>query len=98
VSHRYILKDTQPQLCEDLEEWAMWYGSSSHQIASDRLGDVSVSTAFTGIAAGEVDGLPILFETLVSPSGQVRRYTTYQQALEGHTQIVEDVSGSRLKN
>jgi hypothetical protein len=98
VSHQYILKDNQPQLCEDLEEWAMWYGSSSHQIASDRLGDISVSTAFTGIAAGEVDGLPILFETLVSPSGQVRRYTTSQQALEGHEQIVKDLAGSRLES
>jgi hypothetical protein len=98
VSQRYILKDNQPQLCEDLEEWAMWYGSTSHQIANVSLGDTSISTAFIGIAAGEVDGLPILFETLVSPSGKVRRYATYRQALEGHTQIVEDVSGSRLKN
>ena len=98
MSLRYILKDNQPQLCEDLEEWAIWYGSTSHQIVENRLGDISVSTAFTGIAAGEVDGLPILFETLVSPSGLVRRYATYQQALEGHTQIVEDMSKSRLKN
>jgi hypothetical protein len=98
ATHRYILKDNQPQLCEDLEEWAIWYGRSSHQIASDRVGDVSVSTAFSGIAAGEVDGLPILFETLVSPSGEVQRYATYQQALEGHARIVEDASGSRLEN
>ncbi|WP_310412548.1 hypothetical protein [Chamaesiphon sp. OTE_8_metabat_110] len=92
MSHRYILKDNQPQLCEDLEEWAVWYGSTSHQIASDRIGDISVSTAFVGIAKGEVDGLPILFETLVSPSGEVRRYATYEQALEGHAQIKASVS------
>ncbi|AFY93102.1 hypothetical protein [Chamaesiphon minutus] len=98
MSHRYILKDTQPQLCEDLEKWAMWYGSSSHQIASDRIGNISVSTAFIGIAMGEVDGLPILFETLVSPSGEVQRHATYQQALQGHARIVEDASGSRLEN
>jgi hypothetical protein len=95
VSQRYILKDNQPQLCEDLAEWAMWYGSTSHQIASDHLGDTSISTAFIGIAAGEVDGLPILFETQVSPSGEIRRYATYQQALDGHAQIVDRFAGLR---
>jgi hypothetical protein len=89
LSTRYILKDTEPQLCEDLEEWAIWYGSSSHQIASDRVGDVSISTAFIGVAMGESDGLPILFETMVSPSEIVRRYATYRAALDGHAQIVE---------
>ena len=62
------------------------------------MGDIAVSTAFIGIAKGEVDGLPILFETLVSPSGQVRRYTTSQQALEGHEQIVKDLAGSSLES
>jgi hypothetical protein len=46
VSQGYILKDNQPQLCEDLEEWAIWHGSTSHQVASDHLGDISVSIAF----------------------------------------------------
>ncbi len=98
MGQRYILKDNQPELCEDLEEWAVWYGSNNHQIASNSLGNTSVSTAFIGIAAGEVDGLPMLFETLVSPSGEVRRYATYQQALEGHERIVRDLAGSRLEN
>lgn len=92
---RYILKDNQPQLCEDLEEWAMWYGGSNHQIASDRVGDVSISTAFIGISAGEMGGLPILFETLRSSCGVVRRYATYSQAIDGHAQIVERLAGLR---
>ena len=96
MSQRYILKDNQPQLCEDLEEWAMWYGSSSHQIASDRVGDVSISTAFIGISAGEIEGLPILFETLRSSRGVIRRYTTYQQALDGHAEIASGLAGLRM--
>jgi hypothetical protein len=92
---RYILKDNQPQLCEDLAEWAMWYGSSNHQIASDRVGDVSVSTVFLGVSAGEMDGLPILFETLVSPPDTICRYATYEQALARHSQIVDRLAGLR---
>lgn len=87
---RYILKDTKPQPCENLEEWAMWMGESNCQIARDEIGDVSVSTAFIGIDSSEVDGVPVLFETMVFPSNSVQRYTTYQQALAGHSQIVSD--------
>jgi hypothetical protein len=92
MSTRYILKDREPQLCEDLAEWAIWYGSSSHQIARDRVGDISISTAFIGIEMGQSDGLPILFETMVSPSEIVRRYATYRDALDGHAQIVSQLS------
>jgi hypothetical protein len=45
-----------------------------------------------GIAAGEVDGLPILFETLVLPSGEIGHHATYEQALEGHDQIVKNLA------
>ena len=91
-NQRYILKDNEPQPCEDLVEWAMWMGESNRQIARDEIGDVRVSTAFIGIAPGEADGVPALFETMVFPSNSVRRYTTYQQALAGHAQTVRDLS------
>ena len=44
-NQRYILKDNEPQLCEDLVEWAMWMGESDRQIARDEIGDVRVSTS-----------------------------------------------------
>ena len=91
-NQQYILKDNEPQPCEDLVEWAMWMGESNRQIARDEIGDVCVSTAFIGIAPGEADGVPALFETMVFPSNSVRRYTTYQQALAGHAQIVRALS------
>jgi hypothetical protein len=91
-NQRYILKDNEPQSCEDLVEWAMWMGESNRQIALDEIGNVRVSTAFIGITPSEVDGVPALFETMVFPSNSIRRYTTYQQALAGHSQIVHDLS------
>lgn len=91
-NQRYILKDTEPQPCENLEEWAMWMDESNCRIARDEVGNVSVSTVFLGVASGEVDGIPVLFETMVLPSNLVRRYTTHQQALAGHSQIVCDLS------
>jgi hypothetical protein len=91
-NQRYILSGNEPQACEDIVEWAMWMGESNHQIARDEIGDICVSTAFIGIASGEVKGVPLLFETMVFPSNSVRRYTTYQQAIAGHSQILHDLS------
>ncbi len=91
-NQRYILKDTEPQPCDNLEEWAMWMDESNCRIARDEIGDVSVSTVFLGIASAEVDGVPVLFETMVFPANLVRRYTTHQQALAGHAQTVRDLS------
>ena len=91
-NQRYILKDNEPQLCENMVEWAMWMGESNRQIAHDEIGNVCVSTVFIGISPSEVDGVPALFETMVFPSNSVRRYTTYQQALAGHAQTVRDLS------
>jgi hypothetical protein len=91
-NQRYILSGNEPQSCEDIVEWAMWMGESNHQIARDEIGDICVSTAFIGIASGKVKGMPLLFETMVFPSNLVKRYTTYQQAMEGHSQILHDLS------
>ena len=91
-NQRYILKDNEPQSCKDLVEWAMWMGESNRQIALDEIGNVRVSTAFIGITPNEVDGVLVLFETMVFPSNSIRRYTTYQQVLARHSQIVHDLS------
>ena len=90
-NQRYILKDNEPQPCENMVEWAMWMGESNRQIAHDEIGNVRVSTALIGISPSEVEGVPALFETMVFPSNSVRRYTTYQQALAGHAQTVRDL-------
>ena len=89
---RYILKGTEPQPCDNLEEWAIWMNEPNCRIARDEIGDVSVSTVFLGVASDDIDGVPVLFETMVLPSNLVRRYTTHQQALAGHAQTVCDLS------
>jgi hypothetical protein len=91
-NQRYVLTNGEPQPCDNLEEWAMWMNESNCRVALDRIGDVSVSTVFLGVAPGDVDGVPILFETIVLTSNLVRRHTTYQQALAGHAQTVRDLS------
>ena len=64
-NQRYILKDNKPQPRDNPEEWAMWMGESNRPFARDEIVDVCVSTAFIGVASGEVDGVPVLFETMV---------------------------------
>ena len=91
-NQRYILKDNEPQPCGNLEKWAMWMDESNCRIACHEIGGVSISTVFLGVASYDIDGVPVLFETMVLLSNSVRRYTTYQQAVAGHAQTIHDLS------
>lgn len=81
----------------DLFEWAEWFQNSNRTIGNTVVGnDVKVSTVFLGLDhnfSGE--GEPILFETMIF--GGIRdcetiRYSTWDQALFGHNQIVKEFS------
>lgn len=83
------------------EEWnAMWEDPRLRYVAYTTLKpitnriffkDVVVSTVFLGLDHG-YDGVPKWFETMVfnHPSGNdwTTRYTTYDEAVEGHERIV----------
>jgi hypothetical protein len=58
-------------------------------------GDIRVSTVFLGIDHG-FGGKPLLFETMVFGgrlNGYQCRYGTYDEAVEGHWDTVDDVFG-----
>lgn len=61
-----------------------------------------VSTVFLGLDHQMGEGEPILFETMVFPSGdgefneqEMDRYSTYQEALDGHWAMVEKWGGKK---
>jgi hypothetical protein len=58
-----------------------------------KVGDRVVSTVFLSINHAFDDGPPVLWETMVFPEGDCRRYTTHKDALEGHEELVRALQG-----
>jgi len=67
------------------------------KIGDDYVGDIHISTVFLGTNHAHNFGPPILFETMAFGGGPdydqyQERYYTYEEALEGHKRIVEQVT------
>jgi hypothetical protein len=97
---KYILDGKQPIPCGDVLAWGRWFEAvSNRRVAEDKIGDVRVSTVFLGLDHSfSEDRGPILFETMVfggEMDGYCERCGTWEQAEEGHRQMVAAV---RLKS
>lgn len=95
MNGRYILKDKIPVLVDDLIEWAKAFEKMNRQVAKDAIGDVSVSTVFLALDHQFGKGKPILFETMVfggELDGEQDRYHTWEEAEEGHKNMVKRVN------
>jgi hypothetical protein len=99
----YILEGKIPVLEPDLLTWARWMedpASSetlSRRVALDQLGQIEISTVFLGIDHQWREGPPILFETMVFENGEAgdcARYSTWEEAEDGHREIVERIRAS----
>ena len=97
---RYILDEHgHPQLEPDLMKWAEWFEHTDRHLRKDKLpGDIFVSTVFLGIDYNfGWKGPPLLWETMIF-GGQhdqyVERYTSREDALEGHQRALMLVSES----
>lgn len=87
-----ILKGKEVIPADDLIEWAKWFDVGENRIiAKTQVGQSLVSTVFLGINHGFDSNTPLWFETLVFGGphhGQQDRYQTYNQAVEGHKEVV----------
>ncbi len=93
MSGQYILDGHEPVVCEDILEWARWFEKSSEArcVADDQVGGAWVSTVFLGLDHSFGPGPPVLFETMVFEGpldGTEDRYSTWQEAEEGHRRMV----------
>jgi hypothetical protein len=89
----YKLQGHKPIPCKDIIEWAEWYGTASRVVHKTQIGEVEVSTVFLGIDHAFVGEYPpVLFETMIfggENDGYQERYTTWEEAEQGHSKIVE---------
>lgn len=91
--------------CKDMMEAARFYEDHENRVvAKTTVGEIDVSTVFLMFdhrIFGK--GPPVLFETMCfSPDETdvgpwMRRYTSYQAAVEGHNKVVEEVRAAMAK-
>ncbi len=83
---------------DDTEAFSEWFGKTDRHIDRTNVGEYFVSTVFLGIYHNyDPAGLPLLFETMVfggkgdeddEYTGQVWRYSTYEEARQGHNEVM----------
>ena len=91
----YILVDRKPIVAPSTVVWTKWLEKENRYVANDEIGGIQISTAFLGInyAFSKKDE-PLLFETLIKGGpldGHTWRYSTWEQAEEGHAAAIKRV-------
>lgn len=75
----------------DPDVWGMWFqGPNNRRVGSDTFGGVEVSTVFLGLGHSFDGWPPVLWETMVfggELDGEMRRYTSSEDALIGHKEM-----------
>lgn len=95
---KYILdEDGNVREETDLLKWALWFENSgaSRTLDSTKIGSALISTVFLGLDYDilNISDKPILWETMIfsddKMNGQLQRYTSAEDALIGHEEMVE---------
>lgn len=94
---KYKLEGKIPVRVKDLMEWATAYEEGDRRVALDNIEGNEVSTVFLGLDMNHSGiGAPHLFETMVFLEGPdygiMDRYSTWEEAEEGHKRIVAIVT------
>ena len=91
----YILDENRVPVHVCMEEWGKRFHRGNRTVKQETVGKYWVSTVFLGIDHGGHDGTPVLFETMVFNDNDdggdqdMRRYTTWDEAQDGHRKTVE---------
>ena len=91
----YILNGHEAVGTNDVLDWGERLEQNKAKIvAKTFVGKILISTAFLGIDHSFGSGPPLLFETMVfggKLDDETVRYTTWEEAEEGHKKMVEKV-------
>ncbi len=90
----WILKGHTP-IQVPLQEWGSWFEIANRHVAKTEYNkEIKISTVFLGIDHSFGGLIPILFETMVfggSLDQEQERYSTWEDAEEGHKRMIERV-------
>lgn len=96
----YMLVDKLVVPC-NTREWSEFMSKEDVRVEyTDLHGEGYISTVFLGLDHSFDGGIPLLFETMVFSSnqydGETNRYSTYEDAVKGHWDMVERCGGKRV--
>ena len=94
----YLLDENKNPYVVSFDEFRKGMTDDMKRVAIDYIDNIKISTVFLGWDHSFIDeSTPILFETMIF-GGQYdefqRRYKTYNESLQGHTEAVEMVKQS----
>lgn len=92
----YILQGKETKEVSDVIEWAESFDRKHMTVDRTEIGEVTVSTVFLGLNHSLLGGPPLLFETMIFGGDHDQyqdRYTTWDEAVEGHKKACELVRG-----
>lgn len=97
MTNKYILREKTPILEPDLIKWAKNFETEDRRVAQDVIGDVKISTVFLGVDHSFGISKPLLFETMVFGGKfdqEQDRYSTWDEAVQGHKNMVDKVNAT----
>lgn len=94
----YLLQGKETKKVQTMQEWAEKFERSNRTVKKTHLGDdIEVSTVFLGMDHSFGGVRPLVFETMVFgglKDGEMDRYSTWDEAEEGHEKMVELVKNT----
>ncbi len=97
MSDKYILIGKEVKKVDSFADWATKFEKSNCLVNVTHIDNTQVSTVFLGIDHSFMnEGKPLLFETMLFSDnkdldGRQWRYTTWDEAVEGHNKAVKEV-------
>lgn len=91
----YILKGKETIYTNDIDEWLKGLQDETRILKRENIGDILISTIFLGLNHDLFSEIPILFETMAFKDGktiEMKRYSTYDEAVEGHERIKRNLT------
>jgi hypothetical protein len=90
----YILDNNNKPVPKPVLEAAKWMEKNPEKriVKQEYIGDIHVSTVFLGLDHGWKSSVPILWETMIfggEHDQYQERYTSYEDAVEGHKVAVQ---------
>ena len=96
MNNLFILDGKKTIPCDNLFQWGRWFDKADRVVAKDQCGNAKVSTVFLGVDYDFTGKKPLLFETMVFGGpydGEEQRYSTWEEAEEGHKKVVSRLRG-----
>jgi hypothetical protein len=92
---------------QNFTQWAKWLKTADRKVDRTQVGECEVSTVFLGLDHNWGGGAPLLFETMVFGAPllfetmvfggeydqEQWRYSTWEEAEEGHKRVVAMIEG-----